>query len=340
MDKVKVGICGATGYSGMELLKLIERHRYAEVVFLTSESKAGTTVLAGEPSLTGYLDRTFLSSEDPSIYGKADIVFLCLPHEASAKAAPKFLDAGAKVIDLSAAYRIEDIVLFENIYKFTHPSPELINGAVYGLSEIYTEQIRRAKLIANPGCYPTGILLPLIPLLKDGTIKSDNFIADSKSGLSGAGRKSVSERMFVEMNENFYAYNIGTHRHRPEIAQELSKAAGKPVKITFTPHVLPIDRGILSTIYVASDTDIKDQALDKLEDFYRDMPFVKVYRDTLPQLKWAAYTNYDLIGAQYDKETGYLVIVSVIDNLIKGAAGQALHNMNLMSGFSETEGLI
>jgi N-acetyl-gamma-glutamyl-phosphate reductase len=340
MDKVRVGICGATGYSGMELLKLLERHRRTEIVFLTSETKAGTGVLAGEPSLVGYRDMKFVSTEDPSIYGTADVVFLCLPHEASAKAAPEFLEKGAKVIDLSAAYRIEDNALFEDVYKFTHPSPGLVSRAVYGLTEIYAEQIKNANLIANPGCYPTGILLALMPLLKDGTIKSDNFIADSKSGISGAGRKAVVERMFAEVNQNFYAYNIGVHRHRPEIAQELSKAAGRPVKITFAPHVIPIDRGILSTIYIASDNNIKDKVLGRLEEFYRGMPFVKVYRDTLPQLKWAANTNYCLIGAQYDPETGMLVVISVIDNLIKGAAGQALQNMNLMFGFPETEGLI
>ncbi|OHD55822.1 MAG: N-acetyl-gamma-glutamyl-phosphate reductase [Spirochaetes bacterium GWF1_51_8] len=340
MDRIKIGVCGATGYSGIELLKLLKRHSYADVVFLTSETKAGKTVLEGEPSLTDYHGMKFLSAEDPSIYGIADAVFLCLPHEASAETAPKFLDKGAKVIDLSAAYRIEDTGLFEKVYKFSHPSPGLIRTAVYGLPEIYPEEVKKAALVANPGCYPTCVLMPVMPLLKDKTITADNIIADCKSGISGAGRKAVVERMYPEINENLYAYNIGTHRHRPEIAQELSKSAGKPVKVTFIPHVAPMDRGILSTIYIQGGEGIRDKVLDKLESFYHGKPFVKIYRDVLPQVKWATYTNKVLIGAQYDGETGYLVIVSAIDNLIKGAAGQALQNMNLMFGIPETEGLI
>lgn len=338
---LKVGVCGASGYAGSELLRILAKHSLADVMFITSESQGGKKVSSFEPSLVEYQDYHYVSMQDPSIYKSGvDVVFLSLPHEVSAQAAGKFLKNGIKVIDLSAAFRIKNIDVFEKVYKFKHPEPELLQKAVYGLPEIYREDIKKADLIANPGCYPTSVLLPLIPLLKNGVMKPELIIADSKSGFTGRGRKADLPAVFGEMNENIYAYNIGTHRHKPEIHQELVNAYGKNLKLSFTPHIMSIDRGILSTIYVASKENIADRVLDELEKFYRKEPFIKVYKDTLPQLKWAAHTNYNMIGAAYDAESENLVMVSVIDNLVKGAAGAAVQCMNVMFGLDETQALI
>lgn len=338
--RLKVGVCGASGYAGSELLRILAKHPCADVIFITSESQGGKKVSSFEPSLVEYQDYHYVSMQDPSIYKGVDVVFLSLPHEVSAEAAGKFLKNGIKVIDLSAAFRIRDLETFERVYKFKHPQPELLEKAVYGLPEIYREEIKKTELVANPGCYPTSVLLPLMPLLKNGVIKPELVIADSKSGFTGRGRKTDLPAVFGEMNENLYAYNIGTHRHKPEIHQELVRAYGKGLKLAFTPHIMSIDRGILSTIYIYSRENIANRVLDELEKFYRKEPFIKIYRDTLPQLKWAAHTNYNLIGAAYDAESENLVIVSVIDNLVKGAAGAAVQCMNVLFGLEETLALI
>ncbi len=340
MKKLKVGVCGASGYAGLELLNILKKHPDVEVSYITSESHENVKVRDFEPSLIDYHDYAYLSMKDDSIYNNIDAVFLALPHEASAISAPKYLKNGVKVIDLSAAFRIKDIKTFEKTYKFTHPSPELIPEAVYGLTEIYRESIRNARLIANPGCYPTSALIPLIPLLKKKIIKPENIIIDSKSGFTGRGRKADIPSVFSELNENFYAYGIGTHRHKPEILQELNFAWGNNVAAAFTPHIMPIDRGILSTIYIHSDKNIIENVLETLIKFYQNEQFIKVFKNTLPQMKWVAHTNYNYIGAAYDSDSRNLIIVSVIDNLVKGAAGSAVQNFNVMSGIEETEGLI
>jgi N-acetyl-gamma-glutamyl-phosphate reductase len=339
MKKMRVGVCGASGYAGMELLKILKRHSQTEVVFLTSESHKNVKVGDFDPSLVDYQDFTYVSMEEESIYQNVDAVFLALPHEASALAAPKFLNKGIKVIDLSAAFRLRSIPLFEKVYKFKHHSAELVSKAVYGLTEIYREEIKKANLIANPGCYPTSALLPLIPLLKSKIIAPDHIIIDAKSGFSGRGRKADIPGLFIEMNENFYAYGIAGHRHKPEINQELSSAFEGKVTAAFTPHVLPVDRGIFSTIYIPSKENIAGQVLDEWEQFYQGEPFIRIYRKDLPQLKWVAHTNNVFMSAVYDEETQNLIVVSLIDNLVKGAAGQAVQNMNVMFGIEETEGL-
>ncbi len=340
MKKIRVGVCGASGYGGVELLRLIARHPGLELAFITSESQSQKTVGEFEPSLTAYRDVPYVSIQDPSLtQNRADAVFLSLPHEASAEAAPKFLDSGMAVIDLSAAFRIRDLAVFEKIYQFRHPSAGLVPKAVYGLCETNRDAIRKADLVANPGCYPTSVLLPLIPLLKKKVIRPESVIIDSKSGFTGRGRKTDRAGLFGEMNENTYAYGVGTHRHRPEIAQELDAVYGKKLGVTFTPHILPVDRGILSTIYVYSREDCTAQVLDSLDEFYAGEPFVNVYRNNLPQMKWVAHTNDCSIGAAYDAETQQLVIVSVIDNLVKGAAGQAVQCLNIRFGLPETDGL-
>lgn len=340
MSKIKIGVCGASGYAGMELLTILRRLHDIEIDFLTSESQADVRVGDFDPRLTAFKDRNYVSMKSESIYKSVDVVFLALPHEAAAEATPRFLENGVKVIDLSAAYRIKDLAVFEKYYKFSHPSSPLIAEAVYGLCEHNRAAIKTARLVANPGCYPTSILMPLVPLLKNGVIKPEGIIIDAKSGFTGRGRKVDMPGLFNEFNENFYAYGIGNHRHRPEIEQQLSLAAKKNISVTFTPHVMPVDRGIYSTIYVDSPEDITTLVLDTLEDAYSHDKFVTVFRGTLPQVKWVAHTNECHIGAAYDKGSKRLVIVSAIDNLVKGAAGQAVQNFNIMTGRHESDGLI
>jgi N-acetyl-gamma-glutamyl-phosphate reductase len=340
MKKIKVGVNGASGYAGIELLTLLQKHSSVEVVYLTSEAQENKKVRDFEPSLVNYHNYTYTSMKDESIYKGLDAVFLSLPHEASAVAAPKYIKNNVRVIDLSAAYRIKDLKVFEKYYKFSHPHADYVAKAVFGLTEIYRDEIKKAELVANPGCYPSSVLLPLMPLYKKGLIQNSSIIVDSKSSPTGRGRKTDIAGLFYEMNQNHYAYGIGEHRHKPEMVQELSLAAGKDIKLTFTPHIIPVDRGIYSTIYIDSPEDITKPVLDALKDFYKDEPFIKIFDTVLPQLKWVSHTNACYIGAGYDQDNQKLVIVSTIDNLIKGAAGQAIQNMNVMFGFHETDGLL
>ncbi len=340
MSTIKVGVCGATGYSGVELLKLLGQHPHVEVKFVSSESKQGQSLVESHPDLMQYSHLMYQSLEEEAIYDSIDLAFLCLPHEPAAIAAERFLKKGIKVIDLSAAYRIKDLQVFEDTYKFKHPHPELIEQAVYGLCEIYEDDIKQAKLIANPGCYTSTALLALIPLYRQGMVSQDSLIIDAKSGYSGAGKKATENSLYVEVNENFYAYGVGNHRHRPEIAQELSYAAGTGIKVTFTPHIIPMDRGILTTIYLEGMSHKQQEVLDTLESFYKPHPFVHILKDQLPRVKWVNHTNNVMIGAQPDHETGRLVLVSVLDNLVKGASGQAMQNMNILYGLDQTAGFM
>lgn len=339
MKPINVGICGATGYSGLELIKILERHPFVNIKFFTSESSAGKPVRDITPELVDFHKEKYLSMEDEAIYDDVDVVFFCLPHEPAAVSAKNFIDNDIKVIDLSAAYRIKDTAVFEDYYSFEHPYPDLIKDAVYGLTEIYADKIKEAKLIANPGCYPTSVLIPLIPLLKEKIIEPDTIIVDAKSGFSGRGKKMDRDGLFVEMNQNMYAYGVAKHRHTPEMIQELESAYGSVIPLMFTPQVIPVDRGIYSNIYLKTDEKKRREALDFLEEYYGKNLFIKTLPDNLPRLKWVAHTNQVHIGAEYNPDAGYLVIVSAIDNLIKGASGQAVQNMNLMCGFAETEGL-
>ena len=339
MKKVKIAVCGATGYAGIELLRILANHPAAEVTVITSESKKGQKCGDINPDLLSFFDLSFQSLEDSGVYEKIDFAFLALPHEPAAYAAKRFLDAGTRVVDLSAAYRIKDLKIFEKTYRFKHPYPELVKEAVYGLCEVYRDKIVNARLIANPGCYTTASLLPLIPLFKKNILSNETVIIDAKSGFSGAGKKVNENSLFVEINENFFAYAVGTHRHRPEIAQELAFAAGRNIATVFTPHVIPMDRGILSTIYLPDSADKKDAVMQAWKAAYRKSAFITVMEDTLPCTKWVAGTDRVMMSAAVDKETKTLILVSVIDNLRKGAAGQAVQNMNLMLGLDETTGL-
>ena len=337
---LKVGIYGASGYTGQELLRLLLRHPEAEVVAVTSRRYAGIAVADIYPVFVGLTNLQFVDASPEDMAGTADIVFLALPHGVSMAVAPIFLKAGKKVIDLSADFRLRDIATYEKWYS-RHTARNTIKESVYGIPELYGDQIAKAKLIANPGCYPTSVILGLAPLLKVKWIDDCSIVADSKSGVSGAGREPQVGTLFCEVDEGFKAYKVGQHRHTPEMEQEISILAGCDVSITFTPHLLPITRGILSTIYATLQKEVATaELIDLYRAFYKGKKFVRVYKaGTFPNISSVRGSNYCDIGIFVDDRTRRVIIISTIDNLIKGAAGQAVQNMNLMCGLSEDTGL-
>ncbi len=336
----KVAVIGASGYTGVELLRLLANHPQAEVVAVTSRQYEGTPICEVFPSLRGFFALKCESIDIASISARADVIFTALPHKNAMEVIPGFLEAGCKVVDLSADYRLRDQSVYEQWYQ-THSSPELLTEAVYGLPELYREKVRCARLIANPGCYPTSVALGLAPLLEEHLIEPDSLIIDSKSGTTGAGRGLKEASLFCEVNEGFKAYGVASHRHTPEIEQTLSDLQGTSVQVNFTPHLLPVDRGILSTIYATPLQQCSTAELLALyQNRYADEPFVRVLPEgQLPNIAYVKGTNLCDIGLVSDPRTGRIIVVSVIDNLVKGAAGQAIQNFNLISGFAETEGL-
>jgi len=360
---IKIGIMGATGYTGLELLKILQRHPLAQIAWLTSEQSAGQRfgdVFAVPPALGHYS----LIPADAADCSSVDLVFCCLPHVVSMEAVARAREAGARVIDLSADYRLRDPLLYEKWYGHSHTQPELLRQAVYGLPELYREEIRTADLVANPGCYPTSVILGLAPLAQAGWLRG-TVIADSKSGVSGAGRSPSLKTHFVEANENLSPYSIGrSHRHLAEMEQEISRlierGGTQPApaqsahtdvqrereqagwQIVFCPHLLPVNRGILSTLYVILPAEItEEQVRAQYEAMYADEPFVYVLnRGQVATLGHTVHTNYCAIGLTHVREAHTLIITVSIDNLIKGASGQAVQNMNLMFGVAETTGLV
>ncbi len=337
---VKIGIYGASGYTGQELLRLLLRHPEAEVVAVTSRRYAGQAVADLYPPFTDLTDLVFMDATPGEVAANCEHVFLALPHAASMSVAPLFLQAGCKVVDLSADFRIRDAAVYGAWYG-RHTAPDLLSRAVYGIPELYRDSIRGARLIANPGCYPTSIILGLAPLLRAGWLDPTSIIADSKSGVSGAGREPQVTSLFCEVAEAFKAYKVAQHRHTPEIEQELGVIAGRELRITFTPHLLPISRGILSTIYASLTAGVTAAEVHKLYlDAYGGEQFVRVYRKgAYPNLSAVRGTNYCDIGVAVDERTRRVIVISAIDNLIKGAAGQAIQNMNIMWGMKEELGL-
>ncbi|WP_020675617.1 N-acetyl-gamma-glutamyl-phosphate reductase [Geopsychrobacter electrodiphilus] len=336
----KVSVIGASGYTGVELLRLLAGHPRAEVISVTSRQFEGMSIGQVFPSLKGYYDLKCETVDIKTIAAQADLVFTALPHKSAMEIIPEFLSEGCKVIDLSADYRLQDQHVYEAWYQ-AHTSPELLAEAVYGLPEINRAQIKNARLVANPGCYPTSVALGLAPLLLGKLIDHTSLIIDSKSGTTGAGRGLKEGSLFCEVNEGFKAYGLASHRHTPEIEQTLSQLAGEAVTVTFTPHLLPVDRGILSTIY-ASQTQGKSTAelIELFQGHYAAEPFVRVLPEgQLPNISYVRGTNLCDIGLVADERTGRVIVVSVIDNLCKGAAGQAVQNFNLISGFDERTGL-
>jgi len=337
---IKVAIYGASGYTGQESLRLLLRHEGIRVTAVTSRRYAGLPVADVYPHFAGLTDLVFADAAPDEIARQCDLVFLALPHHVSMSAAGPFLEKGVKVIDLSADFRLRNAGTYEKWYG-PHAAPEILSRAVYGIPELYREQIRPAVLVANPGCYPTSVILGLAPILKKGWIDPATMIVDSKSGVSGAGREPQIGSLFCEVDEGFKAYKIGNHRHTPEMEQELSVLAGHDIRISFTPHLLPISRGILSTMYATLEKDVTAEDLNGLyRTFYSGKPFVRVCKaGTFPNISSVRGSNYCDIGLTVDRRTKRVIIVSAIDNLIKGASGQAIQNMNLMCGFSEVAGL-
>jgi len=338
---LKIAIVGASGYTGLELIRLLHLHPGVAVTCLTSEQSAGKRISEVFPTLRGRCDIVLENLEPVRVAEKADLVFTALPHKAAMEVVPTFLELGKKVIDLSADYRLSDPAVYGEWYE-PHLNPDNLKKAVYGLPELRRERIKGAKLVANPGCYPTSIILALAPLLKGGLIDPSSIIADSASGVTGAGRSAKVDSLYCEVNEGFRAYGVGgTHRHIPEIEQELSLLAGEPLKITFTPHLVPMDRGILSTVYAAAEKTISSEALAALyREFYAGEPFVRILTNgNLPSTAYVRGSNFCDIAPLVDPRTGRIIVVSAIDNLVKGASGQAVQNMNLLCGFPETSGL-
>ena len=342
-SQIRTVVAGATGYSGRDLIRLLIRHPEMELVGAFA-SRAGEEIPLAtiHPQLTGLTDLVCRPFDEATIARlKPDLIFLATPNEFSHEVAPALLEMGATVIDVSGAYRLRDASLYPKFYGFEHTRPDLLRQAVYGLTEFAREQLRGAKLIANPGCYPTSILVPLIPLLKAGLIANGQpIICDSKSGVTGAGKTPNSATHFVEVSESLKTYNVFNHRHTPEIAQGLG-VKNEPGEIIFTPHLLPINRGILSTIYVKLNNGAaKRDILRVWRETFGNAPFVRVFAESqMPEIKFVANTPFCDIGCAVDEKTGQAIIVSAIDNLLKGAASQALQNANVAFGIDEGAGL-
>ncbi|MDD5591491.1 MAG: N-acetyl-gamma-glutamyl-phosphate reductase [Dehalococcoidales bacterium] len=339
MNKVKVGIINVTGYAGVELARLLSQHPAVELASVTGRSLAGQLLGEAFPQLSG------INLTIEAKLGQVELAFSAMPHQESAKEVITLLDRGVRVIDISADFRLKDASAYLSWYGVSHPRPELLSHAVYGLPELHRTDIGSATLVANPGCYPTGAILALAPAVKSGIIAPE-VIIDSKSGVSGAGRSLSLKTHFPEANENVTAYALDGHRHLPEIVQELSQLApGSPPQVSFVPHLIPMTRGILTTAYaplapgkISVDREGQQALLKLYRDFYRDEPFVRVIEEP-PHTKHAWGSNYCFICPTIDIRTGRLITVSAIDNLVKGAAGQAIQNMNLMLGIEETSGL-
>jgi N-acetyl-gamma-glutamyl-phosphate reductase len=319
-------------------MKILLRHPAAQITTVTSRQEGNPSIASIHPSLTGRLKLCVEDLTPAEIASRADCVFSCLPHAASAEISLQLLAAGTRVVDFSADYRLNDAATYEKWYEHKHPDPERLGRTVYGLPELFREQIPTANLVANPGCYPTSTILPLAPLLKEGWVEPSDIIVDSKSGVSGAGRTPKLNTLYPECNESISAYGVGKHRHQPEIEQILGRASGKTVDVIFTPHLVPMDRGILTVSYSRPTRSFSAaDVLKLLRDFYADEPFVHVV-DHLPATKDVSFTNHCHMTAKVVK--GRLLLISVIDNLIKGASGAAAQNFNLMFGYPQTLALL
>jgi len=337
---IKAGIIGASGYTGEELARILALHPEVELTVATSRQYAGKRLSDIFPNLRKIADLAVEDVVIDELVKRAELFFTAVPHQTAMGLVPQLLAHGCKVVDLSADFRIHDAATYEKWYQ-PHSSPEYLPQAVYGLPELHRAAIRNTRLVANPGCYPTSIILATAPLLKAGLIDPDTIIADSKSGASGAGRGASVGTLFCEVTEGFKAYKVAEHRHTPEIEQEISQLAGRPVVISFTPHLLPMSRGILSTIYARLTPGTAAKLVrETYEEFYRREPFVRLCPEgEVPATQFVRGSNYCDIGWKLDPRTGRLVIISAIDNLVKGAAGQAVQNMNLICGLPEEMGL-
>lgn len=337
---INVSIIGASGYSGAELLSILLRHKGVTVGKLFANSSAGKAVRDIYPRFAQRLNATY---EPYSLEAacSSNLLFIALPSGEAMNIVPELLQRGKRIVDLGGDFRLRDAATYAQFYKHPHTSPSLLAESVYGLPEWNREQIKSAKLVANPGCYPTSVTLPLIPLLKKGLIQPNGISINSLSGVSGAGRSASVDLLFTEVNESVKAYKVGVHQHIPEIKQTLEQNTSQSVGITFVPHLLPITRGIYTTIYAQLSRSITEEdVVDAYATYYAREPFIRFSSTAIPEIKNVAYTNYIDIGFRLYPENHHIIILSAIDNLVKGAAGQAVQNMNLMFGFDETEGLL
>jgi N-acetyl-gamma-glutamyl-phosphate reductase len=338
--RVNVAVFGASGYTGLELMRLLVRHPGVELTALTSREYQGRPVGEVFPALARIVELAFVPPDPSAIIAAAEVVFLAVPHKTAMELAPSLLQGGLRVVDLSADFRFRDRAVYEAWYQ-PHSAPELLKEAVYGLPELHRDKIPGARLVGNPGCYPTCVILGLAPLVKAGLVEPASLIADCKSGVSGAGRGASLTTSYCEVTDSFRAYKVADHRHAPEMEQELSLAAGRTVKVTFTPHLAPMSRGILGTLYAQLVKPLTDaQVFELYQEFYRDQPFVRL----LPPGSWPSTqqvrgTNFCDLGFKVDQERGRVIVISAIDNLTRGASGLAVQNFNLMMGFPETLGL-
>lgn len=339
---INVGIVGSTGYTGTELIRFLAKHPEVKIAGVTSQSYVGQRYSDIFPNTEGFIDLECEEQDMEVLLAKSDVIFTALPHGVSMEVVAVAEAKGKKVIDLGADYRFDSVKVYEEWYKVQHKTPELAEKAVYGLPEIHRQDIKGSQVVGNPGCYPTSIILGLAPLLKNNLIKTETLIIDSKSGVSGGGRGLNLGFHYAECNENLKAYNIGAHRHTPEIEQELGKLAGKELTVSFTPHLIPMTRGILSTIYASlhnAETST-EKILALYRDFYKQEFFVRIHPEgRYPQTKYVYGSNFCDIGIKFDARTGRVVVVSVIDNLVKGAVGQAIQNMNLLFELPEKTGI-
>ncbi|MFZ0135152.1 MAG: N-acetyl-gamma-glutamyl-phosphate reductase [Desulfobacterales bacterium] len=337
----RVAVVGATGYAGAELVRLLAGHPKIELTVLTSRQYAGQRIDGVYPAFAGVVDLTCQAFDSQRVCEQADVVFTALPHKLPMEIVPALIEQGKKVIDLSADFRFQNAACYEAHYQ-PHTAKDLLPQSVYGLSEIYRDRIRTAALVGNPGCYPTSILLPLVPLVRAGLLDPDTLVADAKSGVSGAGRSPSLGTLYCAVSESFKAYKVGSHRHTPEMEEVLGREAGRPVTLTFVPHLVPMSRGMAATIYAAPVKGVGSGDIDRcLREFYRARPCVRLCAaGRPPDTLNVRGTNFCDIGFALDTRTNRLILMSAIDNLVKGAAGQAVQNMNLMLGFPETTGLM
>lgn len=337
---IKVAVVGATGYSGFELVRLLSSHPQVNLCSLTSHRYAGQRFSQVFPSMLGKVDLGCESLDAAKVAEECDFVFTALPHGVSQKVVPLFFRAGKKVLDLSADFRLKEAEVYQQYYG-VHEAAELLKEAVYGLTEIHREELKEAKLVANPGCYPSGAIPALAPLLRAGWIDGNNIVVDAKSGVSGAGRGLSLTTHFCEANEACEAYAVTSHRHRPEMDQELSQLAGSPVMVTFTPHLVPMSRGILSTVYATFNSFRSAQELRALfSEFYQGCPFIRLLPSgTLPSTAYVRGSNFCDIALFCDERARKFIVITCLDNLGKGAAGQAVQNFNLMNNLAENTGL-
>ncbi len=338
-EQIAVSILGASGYSGAELMRILLRHPGVRIERLFAGASAGKELGEIHPWFAGRTSAA-LEAYHPDAAGSSDLVFLALPSGEAMRVVPELLERGKKVIDLGGDFRLSEPALYQTYYGRAHAAPALLGAGVYGLPEWNRDAVRSCSLIANPGCYPTSAILPLAPLLKEGIVAAEGIVVDSMSGVSGAGRSGSVELSFCEVNENVRAYKVGTHQHIPEMEGVLGALGGMPVTLSFTPHLIPITRGIYTTSYAALREEISEGRIEEIfHDYYGSEPFVRFSGSAVPEIRNVAGSNYIDIGFRIDRRNNRLVLLSAIDNLVKGAAGQAVQNMNILFGFNETEAL-